>query len=385
MPPLVFDLQRADDPRDVVHRAVQALAEGKVVALPTETVYVLAASALNAAVVERILNLAKRLDGVPPLTLAVKSADDALDYVPELSPLARRLARRCWPGPVTLVLHDEDPHSVVEQLPASVQRAVKCDGYVSLRVPGHNVVLSVLRLFAGPLAMACIKGPDGSEAVTAEDVIAICGEQVDVVLDDGRSKFAQPCSVVKVKDRQLQVIESGVLAPTTLHRLADLMVLVVCTGNTCRSPMAEVLLKKHLAEKFNCSIDELENRGVIVMSAGIAAMAGGRAAAEAVTAMKERGLDLTRHESQPLTERLVRYADLVLGMTRGHREAILTQWPEAAGRIELVSIDRSDIADPIGGPAELYRKCAQQIDEQLAKWVEQLDLESIAEPPKPEG
>jgi tRNA threonylcarbamoyl adenosine modification protein (Sua5/YciO/YrdC/YwlC family) len=380
MPPLVFDLQRADDPRDVVHRAVQALAEGKVVAFPTETVYVLAVSALSEAAVRRLTDQVVGHNGVPPITLAVKSADDALDYVPELSPLARRLARRCWPGPVTLVLADNHPDSVVKQLPERVQKAVSREGFISLRVPGHAVVLSVLRLFAGPLAIADAVLPDGSEAVTADDVVQHLGERVDVVLDDGRSKFAQPASIVKVDGRKLDVLQTGVLATSTLRRLADLMVLVVCTGNTCRSPMAEVLLKKRLADKLGCTVDELENRGVIVMSAGIAAMAGGRAAKEAISAMGERGLELARHESQPLTERLVRYADLVLSMTRGHREAILTQWPDAAGRIELVSRDRTDIADPIGGPAEQYRACAVQIDEQLAKWVDDLDLNSIALP-----
>ncbi len=149
MPPLVFDLQRAEDPRDVVHRAVQALAEGKLVAFPTETVYVIAASAHSEAAVQRIAALTKAEPNTPALTLAVKSADDALDYVPELSPLARRLARRCWPGPVTLVLADSHPDSVVKQLPESVQHSITDHGFISLRVPAHPVVLSVLRLLLG--------------------------------------------------------------------------------------------------------------------------------------------------------------------------------------------------------------------------------------------
>src|ERR671912_549392 len=115
MAPLVLDVTAAEDPRDAIHRAVQGVAEGKLVVLPTETVYCLAASGLNQEAVRRVVALRGNECEMP--LLAVKSADDALDYVPRMPPLAVRLARRCWPGPLTLRLQDEDPDSVVRRLP----------------------------------------------------------------------------------------------------------------------------------------------------------------------------------------------------------------------------------------------------------------------------
>src|ERR1700681_167924 len=129
MPPVVIDIRSAEDSRDVVHRAVQALAEGKLVALPTETVYGLAASALDERAVARLLETKQRDQG-KPLTLAIKSADDVLDYVPNLSPLGRRLARRCWPGPMTMVVGDQHPESLLRHLPPSVQQAVAPQGAI---------------------------------------------------------------------------------------------------------------------------------------------------------------------------------------------------------------------------------------------------------------
>ena len=73
------------------------------------------------------------------------------------------------------------------------------------------------------------------------------------------------------------MLRAGVVPERTLQRLSSLMVLFVCTGNTCRSPMAEMLCRDMLAKRLKCKIDELEDRGVLVMSAGIAAMLGGRA------------------------------------------------------------------------------------------------------------
>ena len=94
MSPFVIDVRNADDPRDVVHRAVQALAEGKLVGLPTESVYGLAARALDARAVQRLVAVKRRKTG-HPISLAIRSLEEALDYAPDMSPLARRLARRC--------------------------------------------------------------------------------------------------------------------------------------------------------------------------------------------------------------------------------------------------------------------------------------------------
>src|SRR5882762_3979351 len=128
MCPVVIDLRSADDSRDVVHRAVQALVEGRLVAFPTETVYRLAACALNESAVERLRKVTNRAE--QPLTLALKSADEVFDYVPDLGPLGERLARRCWPGPVTLVVQDSHPDSLLSQLPRSVYKAVAPGGQV---------------------------------------------------------------------------------------------------------------------------------------------------------------------------------------------------------------------------------------------------------------
>ncbi|MFP6649481.1 MAG: Sua5/YciO/YrdC/YwlC family protein, partial [Pirellulaceae bacterium] len=132
MAPLILQTT-GDDSRDAVHRAVETLAAGGLVALPTETVYGIAAMALDQQAVDSLVT-AKQRSSDQPVALAVASAESVLDYVPRMSPLAERLARRGWPGPLTLVLSVDHPDSAVNQLPEVVRDLVSPGGTTGFRV-----------------------------------------------------------------------------------------------------------------------------------------------------------------------------------------------------------------------------------------------------------
>jgi tRNA threonylcarbamoyl adenosine modification protein (Sua5/YciO/YrdC/YwlC family) len=373
MPPVVINLRKTEDSRDVVHRAVQTLAEGKLVVFPTETVYGLAASARRADGVRRIFEAKGRTENVP-LALAIRGVEDALDYAPRLGKKALRLARRCWPGPVTLVVDHGEDEGLVRQLPAEVRSLVAPNGTVGLRVPAHPTILDVLRMLAGPIALTSVNRSGEAPAIDAQEAVRSLGPHLGLVIDDGPCRYGQASTVVRAGADCFECLREGVVPRSALDRLASMLVVIVCTGNTCRSPMAEALMRRLVAERLGCQPGEIEERGVVISSAGVSASPGGSAAPDAIVTMRECGLDLSKHETQPLNDKLIRHADLILTMASGHRQAILRRWPEAAPRVMNVRLDGGDIDDPIGAPAEVYRQCAEQIEAALRERVAQMDL-----------
>ena len=103
-------------------------------------------------------------------------------------------------------------------------------------------------------------------------------------------------------------------------------------------------------------------------------MQGGPPSREAVEVMRDRGLDLTSHASQPLTSHMIKQADHLLVMTRAHRNAVAMDVPDVVPRLRLLCSDGADVSDPVGGTIEQYRGCAEQIERELTKWVAELEL-----------
>src|SRR4051794_31399428 len=123
--PQWIDLVHCDDPRDVVHRAVACLAQGGVVGMATETVYTLAASALRPQGVARMRALTRAGgDETRPLTLLLKGAEEATDWVPSIPLVGRRLAWRLWPGPLTLAFPPGSTDGLFSRLPDEARRLI---------------------------------------------------------------------------------------------------------------------------------------------------------------------------------------------------------------------------------------------------------------------
>jgi protein-tyrosine phosphatase len=335
-----------------VRQAVRALSEGKLVALPTETTYSIAASALVPEAVARL--------GELPLTVALRDAAEAPDWVPEISRLGRRLASRCWPGPLELQFAQEQAGGLLRRLPAPVGQRLCADGNLGLRTPGHTSFLLALRRAAGPVVFRSAKAAN-NEAVTADEVMQSEGDRIDLIIDDGPTRYRRPATSVRVNGTAWEIVREGVVSRELLSRLSSCLVVFVCTGNTCRSPMAEALCKKLLAERVGCTPEELPARGFLVQSAGLSAAPGGPAADEAVAIVQELGADLTRHASQPVRADLVAQADHLIAMTEGHRLLLERHFPTRGVQPRLLSPEGHDIADPVGCSREVYRACAEEI------------------------
>lgn len=148
------------------------------------------------------------------------------------------------------------------------------------------------------------------------------------------------------------------------------VITVVCTGNICRSPMAERLLQHALAAETSLLAE------VQVLSAGVSAFPGDPASRNAVKAMKKVGLDLSDHRSRPLSGQLLEISDLILTMTSSHVDIIRCHNPDLSSQVfrfrEWVSDGSLEVPDPYGGSLHSYLETRDSLAEAIPSIIDYL-------------
>lgn len=294
-----------------------------------------------------------------PGVLLLRDAAAALDFLDRPSLLAKRLMRRCWPGPVRLQFARDVDDSLLSHLADSVRRSGERDQGLTMSVPESSDLQQILQCIGYPLVKLELQRP----AEPAVESLTELSTDPDAVADEAE---------IRVDGDRWELVVANGLTEEDVAQMSIARILFVCTGNTCRSPMAEGMFRRLLAERLHCPESDLPQRGFEVASAGLSACEGAPASPESVEICRAWGVDLSGHLSQPLTESLLEKSDLILTMTSEHRDAILSRYPELESEVQLLSPTGADVSDPIGWGPAAYVECHQEIVEGLQALVDEL-------------
>jgi L-threonylcarbamoyladenylate synthase len=195
------------DPQALLY-AVTLLHHGGLIALPTDTVYGIAAHGLLGEAVEKIY-VAKGRPNEKAIPLLLASADEIESVAREAPPIVRRLMQRFWPGALTLVLKKQ-PH-----LPL----AVTSTDTVAVRVPDHPFVRELIRALNAPLAATSANKSGQPELLDAQSIVRELGDQLDLILDGGVCKGGVPSTIVDVTVEPLRVLRVGAIPESVIHAI----------------------------------------------------------------------------------------------------------------------------------------------------------------------
>jgi len=342
----------------MIEKVVEILKSGGVVAVPTETVFGLVADARNEEAVRKIYSIKERPED-KPFTAFVRDVE-LVEKLGEYShPSVVNLIEKFMPGPLTIILKagSDAPPPIISK-----------EEKVGIRIPDHPVVKEILEKIDFPLASTSANISGKPPLFSFKDVKRILGDKVDYVVEEDASGQL-PSTVLDVSGSVPVLKRKGPISLLDIEgTLGDeikfsgdliLDIIFLCTGNTCRSPMAAWILKNKLGEELILNVE--------VVSRGTDAASGMPMNEFAVEVLKEKGYRVGPHFSQRLTESDIKAADIIYCMEKYHLERVKEMSDKNVAK--MFSPDGEEVPDPIGHQLSFYRIVREMIDHTIERHI----------------
>ncbi len=340
----------------MIDEAASAILKGGIVAMPTETVYGLAVDPDKKESLKRLYELKQRPKEMP-LSLALADKRAAVNsHFSVLPPFGYRLIEKFWPGPLTIIYFD------------------KAENTIGVRVPSDPVANKILAKLAKAVFLTSANLSGSKDAVSGAEVENIFDGKLDLIVDSGNTTYGKSSTIIDLTLHPFKILRNGVISEQEIvDTFIKKRILFVCTGNSCRSPMAQFLLEKYLNE----AKPYLHGRHDII-SRGISTFNGMPASTHTSDILKEKeGLDIAGFTSRRIDRETILSSDLIFTMEDAHADYILKFEPTAEGRVFalkkfLPKELENDIPDPIGKDVSVYNEVYSLIKKaiiELTGWL----------------
>ncbi|MDD5120281.1 MAG: L-threonylcarbamoyladenylate synthase [Candidatus Omnitrophica bacterium] len=335
-------------PQDsLINQAAKIITSGGLVIIPTDTVYGVAANSLDKKALDKLYEIKKRPKD-KPFAILISDKARAEEFSRDIPVVAYKLMHKFWPGPLTIILNAAEQNKV------------------GLRIPDNQIALGVIARADVPLACPSANISDNPAPGDFQQAIKDLDGLVDLAIDAGPTKLGVESTIVDLSAGTLKIVRYGAIKDEEINAVTKFKrILFVCTGNSCRSVMAEMYLKKLLTK--------MKREDVEVSSAGMMALEGAGASFETRQVLAQEGIDAGMHRAQRVTKELVDRADIILVMEKIHEERVLELAPRVKNRLFLlkefakINDNSLNIADPVGGSYEFYKEIFSTIKDAVER------------------
>jgi tRNA threonylcarbamoyl adenosine modification protein (Sua5/YciO/YrdC/YwlC family) len=339
-------LKKIENTPEFFNSIIELLKKGRVIAIPTDTIYGFAVDGTKSDTVKKLINIKGR--GEKPFTFFM-SRNNIKKYAVITK---KKIFNYFIPGSITIILNKRKG----SRLPFASEK-------IGVRIPQTDFIIKLLSLYANPLAVTSAN-LSGQEPLDSAVEIAEHFTGIDLVIDGGRLS-SRPSTVLDLTTTPPTLLRKGKIPILEIEKIygkrirldssLKFNVLFVCSANTCRSPMAEGIFKTLISDKY-CEI----------RSAGTLPMSGMPAAQFSIDVVKEYSGSIVQHQTKMITKDYIEWADLILVMAFRHYDAVLEISPDAAIKTFLLKeykrrVKFNEVPDPVGKGIDIYRQTAKEM------------------------